>query len=585
MVGSPNKFTMALSDELSEVLAKTVKQDEAWTPYLGPNGGEGWQNTVTGEVRYQQDPPGEVAEGYDEEHWSNGDDSNEWNEWSEALSDEGWESLSDVPEGTKIHYIQNGNHYDGRIVGIEDEEGSGFFEVRDDGFLAGVTPDQVEEVLELPHEEDDGPIPLEPREDPYEFEDELTEEDLRDLDIHTRDIELWGPKLEYTPFDSLGEVPIGTTVEFDSRKVNGTITGEVTGYIDYDAEIGETNSLRVQTDDEYVGETTVGPSNFVRFVGPEDGEADMEEYLQDPFRHATNVTSARDAGIGDGNTTGERMEILTMPDDSRVFITPVEAYDNISTGVVSGSNEARRNNLNSPIMIDHLGGGTCETSVVEGEAGTEYIAKEGIEGDLLKERQWDIDSDEDAELIDSLERTLATAFFVGNQDLHGANVMVNFETQEATIIDHDNAGPDVGGWMDIHRLARGPASTQNIEEEIYEICRGYMRSEVGIPEELEGTFHESYFKKALDSVVNDEGHEAVFEPWESSPHETLEGYDNMDLFEEGMEVTVFTGDGHVRRATLTDQYEGTWYGESEDGYEVSFDIPHHVLEVNSRGEQ
>ena len=28
-----------------------------WVPYQGPRGGEGWQNTETGEVRYQDDPP------------------------------------------------------------------------------------------------------------------------------------------------------------------------------------------------------------------------------------------------------------------------------------------------------------------------------------------------------------------------------------------------------------------------------------------------------------------------------------------------------------------------------------------------
>lgn len=30
-----------------------------WIPYRGPQGGEGWQNANTGEVRYQQEPPGE----------------------------------------------------------------------------------------------------------------------------------------------------------------------------------------------------------------------------------------------------------------------------------------------------------------------------------------------------------------------------------------------------------------------------------------------------------------------------------------------------------------------------------------------
>lgn len=274
------------------------------------------------------------------------------------------------------------------------------------------------------------------------------------------------------------------------------------------------------------------------------------------------------------------MKILTMPDDSRVFATPLEAYNNISTGVVSGAQEAKRNNLNSPIMIDHLGGNACKTELVEDEDGKEYIAKEGIEGDLLKSRQWDIDEDDDAELIESLEKTLATAFFVGNKDLHGANVMVNFETQEATIIDHDSAGPSYGGWMDVYRLQRGPTSQPDIEENIYEICRDYMRGDLDVPSELEGTFHEDHFKQALDSIVNDTDHEEVFEPWETSSHELIDGFDDMGSFEPGMGVTVLSSNGRVRRATLTDRYQGSWYGETDDNYEIQFSTPHHVLEVH-----
>lgn len=43
-----------------------------WIPYRGPQGGEGWQNTENPEdVRYREDPPGEVVEGYEEmaEDW------------------------------------------------------------------------------------------------------------------------------------------------------------------------------------------------------------------------------------------------------------------------------------------------------------------------------------------------------------------------------------------------------------------------------------------------------------------------------------------------------------------------------------
>lgn len=41
-----------------------------WVPYMGPDGGEGWQRTTDGEVRYQQDPPGEVDDEYDADYWT-----------------------------------------------------------------------------------------------------------------------------------------------------------------------------------------------------------------------------------------------------------------------------------------------------------------------------------------------------------------------------------------------------------------------------------------------------------------------------------------------------------------------------------
>lgn len=42
-----------------------------WVPYVGPRQGEGWQSTRDpDDVRYQEEPPGEVAAGYSEDHWA-----------------------------------------------------------------------------------------------------------------------------------------------------------------------------------------------------------------------------------------------------------------------------------------------------------------------------------------------------------------------------------------------------------------------------------------------------------------------------------------------------------------------------------
>lgn len=52
-----------------------------WVPYEGPRGGEGWQNTNDlNNVVYQQEPPGEVAEGHQADHWEEYPSDGEWPE-------------------------------------------------------------------------------------------------------------------------------------------------------------------------------------------------------------------------------------------------------------------------------------------------------------------------------------------------------------------------------------------------------------------------------------------------------------------------------------------------------------------------
>lgn len=53
---------------------------KGWIPYRGPRGGEGWQNTDDPEdVRYQDDPPGDVPEEYEDmaEDWGTDDAESE----------------------------------------------------------------------------------------------------------------------------------------------------------------------------------------------------------------------------------------------------------------------------------------------------------------------------------------------------------------------------------------------------------------------------------------------------------------------------------------------------------------------------
>jgi len=59
----------AIHDLNGGASVKSVSKN--WIPYVGPQGGEGWQDTQDpNNIRYQTDAPGEVAAGYDDEHWS-----------------------------------------------------------------------------------------------------------------------------------------------------------------------------------------------------------------------------------------------------------------------------------------------------------------------------------------------------------------------------------------------------------------------------------------------------------------------------------------------------------------------------------
>ena len=42
----------------SESVTRTLDDSDEWVPYFGPEGGEGMQNTRTGEVDYDRDPRG-----------------------------------------------------------------------------------------------------------------------------------------------------------------------------------------------------------------------------------------------------------------------------------------------------------------------------------------------------------------------------------------------------------------------------------------------------------------------------------------------------------------------------------------------
>jgi hypothetical protein len=74
---------------------KEMAAADVWVPYTGPRGGEGWENTVTGERVYQKDKPGTGGAADD----ASGSESPEQN--TVDLVGETY-AFDDIPEGTRL---------------------------------------------------------------------------------------------------------------------------------------------------------------------------------------------------------------------------------------------------------------------------------------------------------------------------------------------------------------------------------------------------------------------------------------------------------------------------------------------------
>jgi len=221
--------------------------------------------------------------------------------------------------------------------------------------------------------------------------------------------------------------------------------------------------------------------------------------LENAFEAADDVTGSREAGIKGGNTTGDKMKIMDMPDGSRVFATPVDAYPG-PTGVVDSREEAVTNNTYSPNVIEALGGTAAQTRTMEGPDGREYIAKEGIPGQTFSE--WSqTPPDEAVRLTESNTNTRAAAYFVGNRDLHGGNMVVD-EDGELTVIDHDSAGfsSDAFGPRRVADISRYNRLGADVPERVYELAQEIRSGErdLGVPEYSD---HADYANAAAEKAV------------------------------------------------------------------------------------
>jgi len=230
------------------------------------------------------------------------------------------------------------------------------------------------------------------------------------------------------------------------------------------------------------------------------GLASNPEVLENAFEAADEVTGSREAGIKGGNTTGDKMKIMDMPDGSRVFATPVDAYPG-PTSVVDSREEALTNNTYSPDVIEALGGTAAQTRTMEGPDGRQYIAKEGVPGQTYSEFRSNAPSDPPEGLEESRTNTLAAAYFVGNRDLHGGNMVVSDEG-ELAIIDHDSAGFTQTSRTDrrVADLSRYNRGGANVYDRVYDLAQEIRSGErdLGVPEYSN---HGEYAKAAADKAA------------------------------------------------------------------------------------
>jgi len=326
--------------------------------------------------------------------------------------------------------------------------------------------------------------------------------------------------------------------------VKNDLTGDVTGY-------GLENEDAIYAD-EPQSKADLEPARPGQF-----GMASSDRVLSRPFDYATEITGSREAGIESGNTTGEDMKVLTMSDDTRVFATPLDAYEYTSTGVVDGPVEARINNKNSPKVINALGGLACKTEIVDGPGDRTYIAKEGIDGELLRESSFD--SFPPDELVQSAKETRAAAYFVGNVDLHSANLMVT-DDNGLVVIDHDSAGKTFdyrSGTEKVPNKSRYKIDlpSGSADEQIYDNARDIRNGDVDLSDV--GPAHTDFAQRAAEKATR----AAVIDPSYDVPSdevpeelEMIDGFEDKENWPEAGEfVAVVDLEGDIVTAMVEEK--------------------------------
>jgi hypothetical protein len=230
-----------------------------------------------------------------------------------------------------------------------------------------------------------------------------------------------------------------------------------------------------------------------------------------------------------------------------------------------------------------LGGHACKASITEDSDGNTFIVREGVEGVTVKGNK---DQLGDATAT-SAEDTMAAAYFVGNQDLHGANMVIDTD-DNVTIIDHDSAGEGATGLADMrqytrHNRANGDSDT--IEHKVYDNAHQIVSGEQDLPV-AEGTDHYEYANKAATKAVRrsyvDPSYDAPSGNRPSEMQSAPDGVSSTSDFDTYDRVQVVDKKGSIVDGTverITDQSVHIDSDASYETIEVSDDSLNRVVEV------
>ena len=122
-------------EEQADGWTDTDTLEKKWIPYQGPMGGEGWQNVETGEVRYTDNPPGSV-QGVEDgdsdqspQRWGSWDEQNETqtgdSETEESDTNDARDEITweNVQVGDEVtYYDKYGEMQQGEVTAVEQDE-------------------------------------------------------------------------------------------------------------------------------------------------------------------------------------------------------------------------------------------------------------------------------------------------------------------------------------------------------------------------------------------------------------------------------------------------------------------------------